>query len=160
MLASMCDAATRTNGIERRIGHDEELITLTAATGHLPKVDGKKVSICTLWRWCRRGLRGVFLEYVRVGRKICTTRQALLRFFTDLAEIDERIEPVQQGGKGFRRTGVSQRPAQPVESGRKRLFGGGQRHDKNACKKALARCRESRYPRCWIKSVSRKEGVI
>ena len=35
----------------------------------------------------------MFLEYVRVGRKICTTRQALLRFFTDLAEIDKRIEP-------------------------------------------------------------------
>ena len=93
LASTMCDAAKQTNGIERRIGHDEELITLTAATGHLPKVDGKKVAVCTLWRWCRRGLRGVFLEYVRVGRKICTTRQALLRFFTDLAEIDKRIEP-------------------------------------------------------------------
>jgi len=89
----MCDAATQTNGIERRIGPTEELITLTEATGHLPRVDGKKVAVCTLWRWCRRGLRGVYLEYVRVGRKICTTRQALLRFFTDLAEIDKRIEP-------------------------------------------------------------------
>jgi hypothetical protein len=89
----MCDAATQTNRIERRIGPTEELITLTEAAKHLPKVDGKKVSICTLWRWCRVGLRGMFLEYVRVGRKICTTREALLRFFSDLAEIDERIEP-------------------------------------------------------------------
>jgi hypothetical protein len=89
----MCDAATRTNELERRIGHEEELITLTEATRHLPKVDGKKVAVCTLWRWCRKGLRGVCLEYVRVGRRICTTREAMLRFFTDLAEIDERIEP-------------------------------------------------------------------
>jgi hypothetical protein len=89
----MCDAAKQTNRHERRIGPNEELITLTEAAKHLPKVDGRKVSICTLWRWCRVGLRGMFLEYVRVGRKICTTRQALLRFFTDLAEIDKRIEP-------------------------------------------------------------------
>ena len=78
---------------ERRISTDEELITLSEAAKCLPKVNGKKPAICTLWRWCRKGLRGIFLEYVRVGRKICTTREALLRFFTDLAEIDERIEP-------------------------------------------------------------------
>lgn len=34
----------------------------------------------------------MFLEYVRVGRRICTTREALLRFFTNLGELDERIE--------------------------------------------------------------------
>ncbi|MGB2821990.1 MAG: DUF1580 domain-containing protein [Phycisphaerae bacterium] len=49
-----------------RISPDEKLITLTEAARHLPKVDGKKVSVCTLWRWCRKGLRGAFLEYVRV----------------------------------------------------------------------------------------------
>ncbi len=81
------------NGTDRRIGPDERLITLTEAAKLLPKVNGKKPAICTLWRWCRKGLRGQFLEYVRVGRKICTTREALLRFFTELAEIDERIEP-------------------------------------------------------------------
>ena len=32
-------------------------------------------------------------EAARVGRKICTTREALLRFFTDLAKLDERIDP-------------------------------------------------------------------
>ena len=89
----MCNAATQTNRHERRIGPNEELITLTEAAKHLPKVDGKKVSICTLWRWCRVGLRGMFLEYVRVGRKMCTTREALLRFFSELAELDDRIAP-------------------------------------------------------------------
>jgi len=80
-------------GAERRIGADEQLITLTEATKLLPEVDGKKPAVCTLWRWCRKGLRGMFLEYVRVGRKICTTREALLRFFTDLAELDEQAPP-------------------------------------------------------------------
>ena len=85
---------------EGRIGPAEYLITLTEATKILPKVNGKGPAVCTLWRWCRRGLRGQFLEGVPVGRKICTTRQALLRFFTELAEIDEWIEP---GRPRFRR---------------------------------------------------------
>ncbi len=89
----MSTAANATQPAERRIGPDEELLTLAEATKHLPRVDGRKVSVCTLWRWCRLGLRGVFLEYVRVGRKICTTRQALLRFFSMLAELDERVKP-------------------------------------------------------------------
>ncbi|HOD84224.1 MAG TPA: DUF1580 domain-containing protein [Phycisphaerae bacterium] len=89
----MSNAANSTQTVERLIGPDEDLITLTEATKHLPKVDGRKVAICTLWRWCRVGLRGVFLEYVRVGRKICTTRQALLRFFSALADQDSRFAP-------------------------------------------------------------------
>ena len=31
-------------------------MTLAEAAKHLPKVDGKKVAVATLWRWCRRGL--------------------------------------------------------------------------------------------------------
>ena len=89
----MCDAAKQASRTERRIGAEEQLITLAEAAKHLPKVDGKKVSVCTLWRWCRRGLRGAFLEYVRVGRKICTTREAMLRFFSELADLDDRIAP-------------------------------------------------------------------
>jgi hypothetical protein len=35
-------------------------------------------------------MRGVFLDYVRVGRKICTTRQALTRFFGMLVAPDRQ----------------------------------------------------------------------
>jgi hypothetical protein len=56
-------------------------------------VDGKRTCVCTLWPWCRKGLRGAFLEYVRVGRKVCTTREAMLRLFTELADLDERTPP-------------------------------------------------------------------
>jgi hypothetical protein len=78
---------------ERGIRLDEQLITLTEAAKHLPRIDGRKVSVCTLWRWCRKGLRGARLEYLRVGRRVCTTREALMRFFTNLAELDERVPP-------------------------------------------------------------------
>jgi len=76
-----------------RISPNEQLITLTDAARRLPKIDGRKLAISTLWRWCRKGLRGEHLEYVRVGRKVCTSHEALLRFFNRLAELDERISP-------------------------------------------------------------------
>ena len=69
----------------------ETVVSLTEATKILPKVNGKRPSISTMWRWCRKGLRGVHLEYIRVGRNIATSREALNRFFTALAAADEPV---------------------------------------------------------------------
>ena len=66
----------------------EELMTLTEAAKLLPRVNGRRVAVSTLWRWCRKGLRGVHLEYLRMGRNIVTSRAALYRFFTGLVEQD------------------------------------------------------------------------
>ena len=76
-----------------RIGPDEKLVTLTEATRHLPKVNGKKPAVCTLWRWCRKALREQYLEHVRVGRKICASHQALTRFFAELSALTDRALP-------------------------------------------------------------------
>ena len=76
-----------------RISPNEQLISLAEAARRLPKIDGRKVAISTLWRWCRKGLRGEHLRYVRVGRKICTSSQAMQRFFSKLTEADERVPP-------------------------------------------------------------------
>ena len=46
----MDDAASQMQAVERQIGPDERLMTLTEATGLLPRIDGKKVAVCTLWR--------------------------------------------------------------------------------------------------------------
>ncbi len=70
----------------------EALLSLTEATKVLPRVNGKRPAIATLWRWCRKGLRGVHLEYVRMGRNIATSREALNRFFNALAAVDPPIE--------------------------------------------------------------------
>ena len=77
----------------RRIGPDEELLSLAEAARRLPRIDGKKIAIPTIWRWCRRGLRGVRLQYTRVGRRICVSPAALSTFFGQLAEMDERVPP-------------------------------------------------------------------
>jgi len=73
----------------------ETLVSLTEATKVLPRVNGKRPAISTLWRWCRKGLRGVRLEYVRMGRNIATSREALNRFFNALAAADPTPAPTQ-----------------------------------------------------------------
>ena len=70
----------------------EDLLSLTEATKVIPKVNRKRMAKSTLWRWCRKGLRGVHLEYVRVGRDIATSREALNRFFVALAEADASLD--------------------------------------------------------------------
>jgi hypothetical protein len=67
----------------------EKLVTLTEATKLLPRVGGKRVHVSTLWRWCRKGLRGVNLEYLRVGSRIATSHEAMKRFFEALTQLDE-----------------------------------------------------------------------
>ena len=45
---------------------------------------GKKPNIATIFRWAQRGLRGVRLETLRVGGTLCTSEEALKRFFQHL----------------------------------------------------------------------------
>ena len=68
---------------------NETVLSLVDAARHVPAVAGRTPHTSTLWRWCRRGVRGVRLEYIRIGRRICTSQEALARFFKALAEADE-----------------------------------------------------------------------
>ena len=52
--------------------HNETVLSLTEATKVLSRLNGKRSAISTRWRWCRKGLRGVRLEYIRLGRSIAT----------------------------------------------------------------------------------------
>ena len=70
-----------------------ELLTLSEAAQRLPRVHHKRIHVSTLWRWCRKGLRGIRLEYVKVGRKIMVTPQGLERFFNALAQADTQQDP-------------------------------------------------------------------
>ncbi len=68
----------------------EKLLSLTDATKALPPIDGRRPHTSTVWRWIRRGIRGVHLEHLRLGHRVCTSREALNRFAARLAEVDER----------------------------------------------------------------------
>jgi hypothetical protein len=87
-------ASTAAKGrLEPRPAVNEELLGLAELARRLPKIDGRKVAIPTIWRWCRKGLRGVRLQYTRVGRRICVSPDALSAFFAQVAALDERVPP-------------------------------------------------------------------
>ncbi len=67
---------------------EETLLSLSQATKVLPAINGRRPHISTLWRWARVGVNGVKLEYVRLGRRIFTSREALWRFAQSLADAD------------------------------------------------------------------------
>lgn len=66
------------------------LVTLAQAAKLLPKVGDNHIHTSTLWRWCKDGLRGVYLEYGWMGRFIVTTPEALGQFFVTLARQDAK----------------------------------------------------------------------
>lgn len=68
--------------------NDEKILSLTDATKAIPLIDGKRPHISTLWRWCRKGVRGTTLEYLRVGNRVVTSVEALGRFSQNLADAD------------------------------------------------------------------------
>ena len=78
----------------------EEVLSLTDAAKALPPVDGRRPHVSTIWRWCRRGVRGVHLEHARIGHRVVTSQQALSRFAQRLAETDADppAQPVRQAG--------------------------------------------------------------
>lgn len=67
----------------------ETAMTLKQASRSLPRVRETKIHASTLWRWCIRGVNGIFLEHGRVGRTLITTPEALNRFFVALADSQE-----------------------------------------------------------------------
>jgi len=93
--------------VSDRVGIDlnrEQVLSLAEAAQTLPAPDGKHVATSTVWRWCKRGIRGVRLEYARIGRRMVTSREALTRFANRLAERDAEEEEAAGGAAIPRRT--------------------------------------------------------
>ena len=65
-----------------------ELLTLNDVAKLLPSIDGKRINISTIWRWCCKGSRGVQLEYTRLGSRILTTEAAVHEFMAARTEAD------------------------------------------------------------------------
>jgi hypothetical protein len=59
----------------------EDLIPLAEAAAILPKSFAeKRIHPTTLRRWTREGVDGVILEAVKVGRRLFTSKEAVMRF--------------------------------------------------------------------------------
>lgn len=67
----------------------EGLLSFAQAARCLPAINGRRHAPSTVYRWCRWGIKGVKLEYVRIGRTMATTSAALNRFFAALAVADD-----------------------------------------------------------------------
>ena len=87
---------------------DAKYLTLAQAARLLPT----KPAPSTLWRWARKGVRGVHLEYRRLGGKIVVTEQGIRCFMDELTRQDaEGAEP-------------ASRPAEPLEPASRRMSKG------------------------------------
>ena len=59
----------------------EEILPLTEVAKALPRLrGGRKVHLSTIYRWISRGVNGVRLESLKLGRATVTSREALQRF--------------------------------------------------------------------------------
>lgn len=63
----------------------EEVAPLEQAVAWVPRRRrGRTAHLSTLYRWSKAGCRGVRLETIQVGGSLCTSREALQRFFEAL----------------------------------------------------------------------------
>ena len=72
----------------------EQLFSLTEAVRCLPlprRRKGARPHVSTLYRWAQRGCRGVRLETIRCGGTLCTSVEALQRFFDRLSGVNHNV---------------------------------------------------------------------
>lgn len=77
---------------------EEVVLTLLEVTKALPSFNGKRLHVSSVWRWARRGVKGVKLETRRIGARYVTSMEALERFTKALSEI-EPDSPTQRRAK-------------------------------------------------------------
>ena len=94
---------------------DAVYFTLAEASKILSK-GGRKPSTTTLWRWARRGCKNVRLQYVRFGRQIRVTPEALAEFGRALADADEPLDTPALPAKVKRKPRSESRRMRDIES--------------------------------------------
>jgi hypothetical protein len=80
-----------------------DLIALREVPDHLPRRNGRKVGLATIYRWSSSGCRGARLETWTLGGCRYTTPAALERFVADLTAA--------RGGQGHGPVAVPARQA-------------------------------------------------
>ena len=85
MVVSCCEAVHFREPFRVIDLESETVLSLTEAAKRLPtRRAGKRPHVATLYRWASRGLRGIRLETLQVGGTMCTSVEALQRFFDQL----------------------------------------------------------------------------
>ncbi len=90
----------------------EHLISFRQAAKLLPQ--GRRPSAATWWRWVHRGLKGCHLEVVYLGGRVCTSTEAVQRFFAAItAKADGAVAmpPSPRVNRGFDQADATLRAA-------------------------------------------------
>lgn len=103
----------------------EGLLSLTDAAKALPPIGGKRPHVSTIWRWCRKGVRGVRLEHIRLGHRVCTSLEALNRFAHSLAEAPQQAAPAADPRRNASRPRTAVQRARDVAAAERELESGG-----------------------------------
>jgi hypothetical protein len=69
----------------------EDCFPLAKAPAKIPS----RPALQTLYRWWKRGIKGVKLEVVKVGNRPYTSREALDRFFNRISDPASHQEPTE-----------------------------------------------------------------
>jgi hypothetical protein len=70
---------------------EEEVFPVGQVPKHVPPLrGGKRLAPSTGFRWAKVGVDGVILETICVGGTLCTSKQALQRFFERLSAARSR----------------------------------------------------------------------
>lgn len=72
----------------------EPVMTLTEAAGWLERRFGRRPSVASIWRWATKGIKGVRLATIALGRFRYTTEGALERFVTETSRLDMATDRV------------------------------------------------------------------
>lgn len=74
----------------------EQLVPIRMVPKLLPRhPNGKRLHISAVYRWMERGRKGVHLEWIKIGGRRYTSREALQRFSEACTEAEQgsRLEP-------------------------------------------------------------------
>ena len=66
---------------------DEPVMTLAEAAGWLERRFGKRPNVASVWRWATRGVKGVKLATISLGRYRYTTASALEHFIAETSQV-------------------------------------------------------------------------
>jgi len=66
----------------------EKLMSLPDVAAMLPGRRRRKLALSTVWRWIKRGRKGVRLESIVIGARRYTSREAVLRWLAQLNEVE------------------------------------------------------------------------
>lgn len=82
-------------------------MTLTEAAGWLERRFGRRPNVASVWRWATRGIKGVRLATIALGRFRYTTESALERFIADTSGLDAGRERIAGASKATAFTNVT-----------------------------------------------------